>query len=657
MKRVLTITALLLITASVPAAANPLMVKEDSLSTTGLHRLKPRPYSGTNSLSKRENFNFNTIHGNGPGNAGGYHYHGFIRASDHQFYKNLEKISQKWHLTRWLHGMVTRNDAFIITPSEQTRESRNEFLQWEGKIIRDIHFSPVGLFAPGTDEQRHSPGGLERAADFLHFSTRPGTIQKHLLINEGDKIDPFILAESERILRQLPYLEDARIFVFSNTPGSDHADLVVVTKDRWARGFDMDLSDIDKGNLDIYDRNILGMGQELQGRILFDATKENYVGFETTLSVQNIGGSFINTRVNYLDAFDNRSFQFKTGRSFITPSMKYAGGVEFITASLFDDFHFPDTIFLNQDLNYHEYDYWFGRSFMLGGKGRFTGRNIYLTSRFNRYIFFDRPGIHDRARHNYHNRNLFLASMVMTFSGYLKSNFIYEFGPTEDIPVGTAVELTAGYEDNQFYGRLYGGITISHSNYLERLGYINNSISAGTFLNNSIREQGVLKINSSGFSGLKSINKFLFRQFFAIDYTLGIRRFEDELISISNRNGIRGLRSDALAGTTRFTLQSETMFYAKKSWYGFRYAIYGMADLGWIGRGEKLLMPVDFYSGFGLGMRVRNEHLVLPTLQFRFAFFPRVPEQAHAQLFYIMSERNVMPDRFRVSAPEILNYR
>ncbi len=653
MKRVAAIASFFLMIDVLPIAAyQELPAAGDSLS---LRLISPRPGSGAYSLPVPGERRMTGITGNL--NYNGYHSGNFVNAGEEQFYANLSKIAQRWRLTNWLQSIVIKSTASAGAPEEEPRQGVKDFIPWEGKIIRDIHYTQGGLFAGGFDSQGHSSGGMGQVAGFFHFNTNPRVIRNNMLVTPGDRIDPFILAENERILRKLPYLEDAQIFVFENKLDPEYADLVVVTKDRWSRGFDVDMSDIDKGHIDIYDRNILGRGQEMQGRILLDGSEDKHIGFGTTVSIQNAGGSFINTRLNYTDAFDNRSFHIKTGRNFITPSMKYAGGAEFLSASLLDDFQFPDTIFLNQSLNFHEYDYWLGRSFLLDSRGRPTRRNIYITTRFNRHLFFDRPQVHGRARHSYHNRNLYLASLILTRSAYLKSNYIYEFGPTEDIPVGSVLEVTGGYEDNQFYQRFYAGFAISHSNFIEGTGYLSTSVSAGTFFNNNVREQGVIRLNSSGFSGILHMNRFLLRQFLSIDYTLGIRRFDDEAISISNRRGIRGMRSDELSGTSRFTIQSETMFYARKSWYGFRYAIYGMADLGWIGNGEKLFLPDDFYSGFGIGLRVRNEHLVLPTLQFRIAYFPRIPEHARTRLFYIISEKSGLFDRFTVSAPDILPYR
>ena len=576
------------------------------------------------------------------------------------FYKNLRDASQNRQVTRLLYEMMIREPVTDRSRDTKVQTAENGFLPHAGKTINDIRFSTTGFFTSGIDDPFYQvPARVERIAMLLHSGTREKIIMNNLLFRTGDRLDPFLLAENERILRQLSYLEDARIYVIADKLNAEYADILVVTKDRLPYGFDGAMSDIDEGRIEIFDRNLMGLGHGVQATLLYEGRRDKIFGYKAGLNFYNTGGSFINTEIDYLDAFGNNVFHIRSGRDFITPSIKYGGGVEFIFSGLTDDFNFPDTSFINQRLNYHEYDYWFGRSFLLSGEedGIHKRSNIYLTSRFNRILYFERPDIDLRVRHEFHNRNLFLVSLAFTRLGYLKSSYIYGFGPTEDIPMGTRFETTVGYEDNQFFPRIYGGLSLSNSNYLERIGYLKNTVSLAGFFNDGTSEQGLLSVRFSGFSNLLDMNRFFMRQFFSLSFTKGYNRFDDELISISNHRGIRGLGSNMLQGTQKLTLQLETIFYARRNWYGFRYALYGLADLGWVGDDSRVIIKQSFYSGFGIGMKVRNEHLVLPTLQFRLAFFPRVPESASFRLFYIASERRPVFDEFKITAPEIIPYR
>ncbi|HWP02334.1 MAG TPA: hypothetical protein VNL96_02655, partial [Gemmatimonadaceae bacterium] len=70
-------------------------------------------------------------------------------------------------------------------------------------VIRSHAPSYGGLFA------RSRP--LGRAVSSLHVATDPEVVRRYLLLRRGQRCDPLALAESERVLRSLPFLADARI--------------------------------------------------------------------------------------------------------------------------------------------------------------------------------------------------------------------------------------------------------------------------------------------------------------------------------------------------------------------------------------------------------------------------------------------------------------
>ena len=60
--------------------------------------------------------------------------------------------------------------------------------------------------------------------------------------HEGDTISPLKLSDNERFLRELPYIDDARILV---VPVSDNeADIIVITKDVYSLGAKVNFSGI-----------------------------------------------------------------------------------------------------------------------------------------------------------------------------------------------------------------------------------------------------------------------------------------------------------------------------------------------------------------------------------------------------------------------------
>ena len=51
---------------------------------------------------------------------------------------------------------------------------------------------------------------------------------------------------------------------------------------------------------------------------------------------------------------------------------------------------------------------------------------------------------------------MFLVSAAFSRQKFYKTNLIYSYGQTEDIPYGLLINVTAGKEINEFKERIYG---------------------------------------------------------------------------------------------------------------------------------------------------------------------------------------------------------
>ena len=68
-------------------------------------------------------------------------------------------------------------------------------------------------------------------ANLLHIDTKQEVIRRELLVQEGDPADPFLLEESERNLRALPYVRQVKVSTVPVAP--DQVDVIVLTQDTW----------------------------------------------------------------------------------------------------------------------------------------------------------------------------------------------------------------------------------------------------------------------------------------------------------------------------------------------------------------------------------------------------------------------------------------
>ncbi len=98
--------------------------------------------------------------------------------------------------------------------------------------ISEITFDRLKPFLPEATSQDASAGGVFRFMNSIHITTKERTIRWELLFEEGDCLDPVLVQESERNLRTLPYMSEARVQSEQLTDGSHRVN--VMTLDGWA---------------------------------------------------------------------------------------------------------------------------------------------------------------------------------------------------------------------------------------------------------------------------------------------------------------------------------------------------------------------------------------------------------------------------------------
>lgn len=580
--------------------------------------------------------------------------------SDH-FFAQIQETAYKHRWSQELHNIIlVAPDSIKHADTLSTQKSEVEFLSYRGMIIRKISLQKLDVFGPTIYETERKPTTwIGRAGNKVHFKTNDKVILDHLLIKEGDLIDPYTLADNERLLRELPYIEDARIKIQNINATLDSADIVVVTKDNWSKGLDVTTTNLENFSLDFWDNNILGSGHEIDNIYYRRPGKVPASGLEGYYNVRNINGSFINSRVGY-NSLGNQDFSFDIWRDFFTQKTTYAGEIYF--ARLFNTYEPVKE--LNNGYSYFPVSgtktrFWVGRAFPLKRLGVTATNmsNIIVTCGVFNNNYKTRPIVSEDYRYNFQNKTYYLLSYALSSQGYFKSNLVYNYGRTEDIPYGFLLKFTHGTEVNEFSNRLYSGVSFSKGKYIGNIGYHFGSISFGGFLHNGNLEQGMLKLNASFFTNLLVIGEFKFRHFINGSYIKGYKRNIDEFLNINNQNGIRGFEHDSAIGNQKLTLNYETVCFTPYYLAGFRFAFFAFADLAYVGQTYKSIFDNPLYSGFGMGIRFRNERFVFKTFQIRFAYYPLLSKRASGELFNLSDESRFRPSDLTVKSPEILQFK
>lgn len=167
-------------------------------------------------------------------------------------------------------GMAQPALAAKLTDKEHTRinEPRpadvpsDAELEAAGARIGRVEIVARNIF--DESDQRES-NGLFRLADRLHIRTKTKTIRAQLLFKSGDKYLARKLAETERVLRLLSYVYDARIVPVHYADGK--VDVRVVTKDVWTLSPGISFArsgGTNETRFNLADSNFLGWGKALQ---------------------------------------------------------------------------------------------------------------------------------------------------------------------------------------------------------------------------------------------------------------------------------------------------------------------------------------------------------------------------------------------------------
>ncbi len=565
------------------------------------------------------------------------------------FFDSLKVKVSKNQLTRKLYDLVIVSPD-TINKNRITGSSEENYVGYSGRKIRKIDIQRLNVFGvdisnPASPETRKIDNLMNRT----HFNTNEKIIRKNLLFETGDTVSPLIISDNERILRQLPYIDDARIIL---VPVSDEeVDIVVLTKDIYSLGGDYSYKGLKKGTVSLFDKNIFGMGHEFGIEVPYDASMKDSPGFGVQYKVDNIGKSFLNLGLYYMDGLGNRTYGFNLDRRLVSSTTKYAGGISVREMFTSEDL---DTLIVPEPLKYNLQDYWLSRSFLLNEES--VSRFI-LGARYKNNNVFEKPLILPDTYYYLQKYRIFLASAALSVQKYYKTNLIYGYGRTEDIPYGGLIKFTAGKEINEFKTRTYLGAELSVGKSSKNLGYFYTSAGLATFVNEARTEQGILALSMKYFSNLVSVGNSRIRNFVNLDYVRGFDRYLDEYLMFNRENGFSGIKNDSVNGTQRFSVSLESVLFSPVNLYDFRFAFFGFADFAFLSGTSEVIVDGNTLSGIGFGIRIRNDNLVFKTFQVRIGFYPNLPSYSKMNHIIISGEQLLGPNNFDPGPPAIIPYR
>lgn len=535
----------------------------------------------------------------------------------------------------------------------------NTYQKHNYKVVRNIYFKRLGTFGYSLSDTTRAPRSfLEKAGNSIHIKTHRGRLRNKLLFKRGTLLDPYDLSESERLLRQTEYILDARVLVKEETTTADSVDIIVVTKDVFNYTGSIALNaNTGAGRIGLHDNNFLGLGHQFRNIYSYgldstrlDGKKRPWL-YTGSYLIENIYNTYASAQLVYRNENNYQERGLNLYRDFYTINTKHAGALSIKWYTLPILVRTPDGSSQRLGLDFTRQDYWLGKSFRLksydlgyDSRGRIITAGRVIITNYN-----------NAPNTDYQNNALYLGAIGYSYRKYYRDQYLFGFGRTEDIPAGSLISVSAGYEAGALHDRPYVGLKVAHGKYGTNFGYLYFDAQYDSFIRNKRWEQGEFSSELLYFTKLIPVGSWQWRHFIWNRTSWGInRRFGENILSISRSEGIRGFRAPA-RGTRKFVLNYESSLFTPLSFLGFRLALVNFADVAWISDGNHS-NPFNSkpYQGYGLGIRFRNEFMALSTIQVLIGYYPQGP----SPLRTYQSNRPYFDfNDFRFSQPLISDFR
>lgn len=538
--------------------------------------------------------------------------------------------------------------AETFTDSLPQRKSEDVLKPYQGKIIRNIYVNHLGFNKSIYSPEKNIATWAAKAAGYLHTDTRPEIVRQHLFFSEGQRLNPYKLADNERFLRSLAFILDARV-VADSIAGTDSVDVRVVTRDVFSIGGRLNL-DPARFVAGLYDANFLGLGQRIGATSLHVPGRAPRWGYNVYYQKSSIWGSFINTTIGYTELNNASSYggeneyawYFEAERPLASPYAEYAGGLEISHNWSRNVYGYPDSIFLNY--RYNVLDIWGGYNFgtynNMNDRARHFAAIRYFHQNFTTQPF-QTPYLDQRA---YNDRTMVLGSVTFYKQNFYKTRFIYGFGRTEDLPYGTKLTMTGGYTRELGLERPYLSTELLKTFVVPKGHAFTLRTAGGGYWDDTGAEDFVLLVRGDFLSKLLRFERLKIRNSLSAGYAEIFRQKTAFLLNLNNQ--LRGFRPDSLFGYKRFHVQLESTFFTTWSLLGFRLAPFTSAEAGLLQQRGSERAANKIYPGFSGGIRTRNENLTFRTVELRLYYFPKAV--AGVDHFEIRLRTNL---RFGFSAP------
>ena len=516
-------------------------------------------------------------------------------------------------------------------------KNESPFTKYKGKIINQIQVNSVSYEIPFNDTMPYSKKIIRAVEEALYNSTTNKTMLKNLFFNTGDTLYPYLIADNEKFLRELAFIQDARIVASIDPADSNGVIMNIEWKDIFPFGGSGNIGSIESFNAEINHNNIFGLGDKIQINALYDLDRRPLAATGFEYIKRNFMGSFLNLTFG----IDKIKPAFNSGRReeyaryikgdlpLVSPYHSFTGGFEFGKYASSNTYN---TRFPYQ----HMYKYAYGM--MDGWMGINIGAGLRvkdnLQTRLRKFISFRAMSkrfseIPDTAniKYNIHYSNIDAGLVAFNIfkQEYYHTSYIYGFGRNEDVPEGYSFSVVSGLTQRNTKTRPYLGIDYERDYFSEQKNYTNFILKLGGYLHNGSLEDVSFLSAVNYFTTLKKLSnpKWSKRNFVQISATQQVNTILNEPLYLRSEYGIPTFKNDNIQAATRVSCNIESVYYNMVKYYGFSFAPFMFVNSSYIKLIGEAIEKGSIYTALGVGCRTRNENLVFGTIELKAFYYPR----------------------------------
>jgi outer membrane protein assembly factor BamA len=474
-------------------------------------------------------------------------------------------------------------------------------LEAAGAVIGTIDIDIRNIF--DASDPRES-NGLYHLANKLHIRTKHATIQAQLLFASGDRYVARKLAETERALRLLSYIYDARVVPVRYADGK--VDIKVITKDVWTLSPGISFGRAGGTNdtrFNLQDTNFLGWGKSLQ---ISHGSTVDRTSSTVAWADPNVFGSRWISKLAYSDSSDGSNRTLQVAHPFYSLDAPWSTQ---ITAVKFDRtvsrYNLGDIV---DQFNDNQTSYVLSGGVSAGLVDGWTKR-LTFGMRYDRNQFLPTPVTSLPAKELPPDRTLsypFIGFDILQ-DKYQKVGDENQIGRTEDLYFGTEISGELGYSNEAFGAdrnavmlvlKALRGIELTAQQQVFLAGDFSSRIEDG-------RARNLIADAGAKYYWRWRENWLLYA---GLSGTVTNALDPELQLLLGGDNGLRGFPLRYESGTSRALFTVEQRFFT--DWYPFRLARVGGAVFADVGRtwGSGVVGNSDpgLLRDVGFGLRLGN---------------------------------------------------